>query len=206
MKTIVDSLPSLKFVPRPGLAMAIIMAGAAAGLAGCHKDEEPAKAPPPAETAQQAPAPPSAVATPKPAETVPAEVKPDATPAVPETGPTDKEVSQRVATFKAFHPYGTGNELLKMPQFASQLASILDATAKDPALMERVQAVAATPSELKTTGKPLALDLKISNYTTLFSDRLLAAVLSGQPRRLVNLVLSQPSSAEFLISAGPATK
>ena len=113
-----------------------------------------------------------------------------------------KELSQRVAAFKAFHPYSTGAELARIPQFTSQLEKALDAIAGNPALLERVQKAVKNPADLTSSAHSAKLDLKISNYSLVFSDRLLAAVLSGQPERLVDLVLHQAPAAEFIVTPG----
>ena len=197
MNLVADSSPSCSNVRRSGLALLAAMMGAGAGLTSCKKEEPVKEAPPPAkvETAPvtEAPKPPV-----EPAPAPPPVEKPAATTAAPSAPEvSDKELSQRVAAFKAFHPYATGAELSRIPQFASQLEKILDATAKDPALLARVQQATKDATDLS---KGARLNLKVSNYSLTFSDRLLAAVLSGQPERLVDLVLRQSPAAEFVIA------
>ena len=198
MNLIADSSLSCSNVRRPGLALLALMIGTGAGLTSCGKKEEPAKETPPPAKVETAPV----TEAPKPAvEPVPAPVNKPAPVPAPKVAPAaempDKELSQRVAAFKAFHPYSTGADLARIPQFASQLEKALDAVAKDPALLARVQQASKDTTDLS---KGARLNLKVSNYSLTFSDRLLAAVLSGQPERLVHLVLSQAPAAEFVIA------
>lgn len=201
MNLVADSSPSCSNVRRSGLALLAAMMGAGAGLTSCKKEEPAKEAPPPAKV-ETAPAPAPVTEAPKPpvepAPAPPPVEKPAATTAAPSAPEvSDKELSQRVAAFKAFHPYATGAELSRIPQFASQLEKILDATAKNPALLARVQQATKDATDLS---KGARLNLKVSNYSLTFSDRLLAAVLSGQPERLVDLVLRQSPAAEFVIA------
>ncbi len=198
MNLIADSSPSCSNVRRPGLALLALMIGAGAGLMSCGKKEGAAKEAPPPAKVETAPAP--AMEAPKaPPAPVPAPVeKPAPAPKEePSAEMPDKELSQRVAAFKAFHPYSTGADLGRIPQFASQLEKALDAVAKDPALLARIQQAAKDTTDLS---KGARLNLRVSNYSLTFSDRLLAAVLSGQPEKLVHLVLSQAPAAEFVIA------
>ena len=214
MKTIPADHPSHSSVRYGGLALSALLLAACACLTSCGK-EEPAKAPPAAAAKEEA-APPPAAEAPKvaPAPAAPAPVEKPApavaSPPAAVTGPTDQELAQRVAAFKAFHPYATGALLLKDPQFASRLSDLLDAIQKDPNLSSQVKesktvwSGSVLISRNNITG-PIRLDLKVLNYSRPFSDKLLAAVLSGDPQRFVNFVLHQSSAgAEFIISPAPS--
>ena len=206
MNTVPVDHPSYSSVRYCGLALSALVLVAGACLTSCGK-EEPAKAPPAAAAKEEATPPPVAEApkvAPAPAAPAPVEKPAPAVAPAPAaaTGPTDQELAQRVAAFKAFHPYSTGGQLVAMPQFSSQLEHVLDAIAKNPGLIERVQKASAAG---KTVTGPVRVDLKIANYSGGFTDRLLAAVLSGDPQKLVNFVLHQSSAgAEFIISPDPS--
>ncbi len=191
-------------VRRRGIAAALLVTGLGLGLSSCGKKEEPAKAPPPA-PAQESPAPaPKAPPAPAPEPEKPAAPAPPAPtqqppPAsTPDAGPSDADVAQRVSVFKAFHPFYTAGQMLQVPQFSSQLEQMLDAIAKDPALLSRVRSLQPKPGETSTG--PVRLNLKLTDYSLPFANRLLAAVLSGAPVRLVNLVSTSPDSAAVVIS------
>ena len=214
MKTVPVDHPSYSSVRYCGLTLSALVLVAGTCLTSCGK-EEPAKAPPAAVVKEEAAPPPVAEAPkPAPAPAAPAPVEKPApavaSPPAAVTGPTDQELAQRVAAFKGFHPYSTGELLLKDPQFASRLSDLLDAIQKDPNLSSQVKeskkvwAGSVLIDRNNVTG-PIRLDLKVLNYSRSFSDKLLAAVLSGDPQRFVNFVLHQSSAgAEFIISPDPS--
>ena len=176
---------------------AMVMVASCAAFVGCHKEEAAA---PKQEEAPATVTPAPAVVEPKAAETP---VAPAPVPA-PATGPSAIELQQRVAAFKAFHPYSSGLQLVNLPPFASQLDHVLDAIGKDPALLARIRK--APKNADQATAGPVTLNLKVTNYSMSFSDRLLATVLSGQTEKLVDLVLGDGAGtgAEFILVPDPS--
>lgn len=188
------------------MALALVL-GMGAGFTACNK-QEPAKAP---EASTEAPAaPPPNPTKEKSPESAPAE-KPKAETPAPEapakeavttpppsaSGPSDAELADRVNTFKALHPFQTGADLIRVQPFASALTHVLDGIGGNPLLLDRVQKALNLP----VSSGPATIDLKLKNYAPAFANRLLTAVLSGQPDRLVDLVLSHPQDATFILSS-----
>lgn len=191
-----------------GIAAALLVTGVGLGVTGCGKKEEPAKETPtpapatpvPAPEAPKPPPAPEKPATP-PAPPPPAPATPPPASATTDSGPSEAEVAQRVSVFKAFHPFYSAGQMLQVPQFSSQLERVLDAIAKDPALLDRVRKA----QTVQAPAGNVRVDLKVTDYSLPFANRLLAAVLSGSPVRLVDLVLNNASSsATFVLSPAPA--
>ena len=201
--TITSFLRSPSLVRSTGTMLLTL--AAAAALTGCGKTE-PEKAPAAQESPPAAPAAPAVAEAPPPAAaTAPAAAAPAPAPKPDEGGPSDEEIAQRVATFKAFHPFFSGTQLSKTPQFAAQLSDVLDALAKDPALMPEVRKLAANRDKINEGGPGVRVDLKVTNLSLPFSNRLLPVVLSGRPRRLVDFVAAQSAeNVSFILVPDPS--
>ena len=207
MNTIAPSPFSLSIVRPLGLALALTIS-VGIGLTSCGKKEEPATASP--TPAKEEPVPAPGAETPKastpapetkPAPAVAPEPKAEAkpTPAAPVATVSDDDLADRVKTFKVIYPFRSGGDLIRMPAFSSPLSSLLDAIGKDPALVERVKG--SQPAGEAAAGKRIVLDLKMGNNSVAAANRLLTAVLSRSPERLVDLVLGNPSDYTFLITS-----
>lgn len=116
------------------------------------------------------------------------------------------ELDRAIASYKREHPFRDANELLKQEAFLEKLRPQLEAAVKNNRLIERVQKsvdLAAQLKEGRVSPGSYRLDLKVDNYTPERTDRLLGTVLSGEPEKLVDFVLTEIDEAavEFTFSS-----
>ena len=167
------------------------------GLVACGKQESPHAAVP-AQPALKGAAP----VSPKDMPQALSDEPPADKTAAPERDP---QLDGAVENYKREHPFRDANELLKQEAFLKQLGPLLQEAVKNHAFSERVQKAVDFAAALKEgVAKPgsYRLDLKVDSYTPERTDRLLGAVLSGNPERLVKFVTSEPA-VEFSYTDTP---
>lgn len=121
----------------------------------------------------------------------------------------DKELDRRVADFKREHPFANATELLKLPAFTEKLGEVLRELGKDKELQDRINKTVHAAGTVKDGAAPLGsyrLDLKVDNYSPERTDRMLASVLSGDPKKLVGFVLDEVDQAGAEFSLLPGTE
>jgi len=117
-----------------------------------------------------------------------------------------KELENAVEDFKREHPFTTAEEMMKLPAFTEKLGEVLRALTKDQRLMDQVNKrvqMAADIKGVKGDGSNRHLDLNVASYTPERTDRLLGAVLSGKPSRLVEFVTTEIDEASVEFSLAP---
>jgi len=187
------------FIPyqqREAARLSLLFMAGVLSMTSCSKEEPQAKAAAPAA---------------QPAAVSPATAKVDgeilsglAPPAPPKAEP-----DPRVEDFKRDHAFANATELLKLPAFTEKLGEVLRELAKDKVLQERINSTVHAAGTVKDGPAPQGtyrLDLKVDSYTPERTDRLLGAVLSGDPKTLVSFVLDEVDQAGTEFSLLPGTE
>ena len=116
------------------------------------------------------------------------------------------ELENAVEDFKRDHPFANAEEMMKLPAFTEKLGVLLRAMVKDQRLMDQVNKRVQMAADIKGVqgdGSNRHLDLNVANYTPERADRLLGAVLSGKPSRLVEFVTTEIDEASVEFSLAP---
>ena len=118
-----------------------------------------------------------------------------------------KELENAVEDFKREHPFTTAEEMMKLPAFTEKLGVVLRAMVKDQRLMDQMNKHVQMTADIKGVqgdSSTRQLDLNVANYTPERTDRLLGAVLSGDPKRVIEFVRTEldEASVEFSLAPG----
>lgn len=115
----------------------------------------------------------------------------------------NEELDRLVGAYKREHPFQNAKELLQQEAFLKLLAPVLQDAAKNHQFGERVQQAVDFAATVKDgTAKPgsFRLDLQVDNYTPERTDRMLGAVLSKDPEKLVKYVTNEVTEAAVEIN------
>lgn len=118
-----------------------------------------------------------------------------------------KELENAVEDFKREHPFASAEEMMKLPAFTEKLGVVLRAMVKDQRLMDQMNKHVQMTADIKGVKGDSSnrhLDLNVANYTPERTDRLLGAVLSGKPERVIDFVRTEldEASVEFSLAPG----
>ncbi|MCF7785187.1 MAG: hypothetical protein K9N47_03640 [Prosthecobacter sp.] len=163
----------------------------ALALASCGKSPEAAKT----------------TAAPKPA-AVPdarleAEISSALTPA-PETNapPADNALKSEADSIIAQYPGKTATELLNTPEVKDKLAVAMKKLSADPVLLKRVNSTVDLAAQIKGLEGAAKLDLDMKGYDQARTSRMLQSVLSEEPQRIVDFLVSEIGEASPDLSYG----
>lgn len=163
---------------------------AALALSACGKSEAPktvapAPAAKPAVTEAQMQSEISSALTPEPAKA---------------TG--DEALKAEADDIISRHPGKTATELLNTPEVKDKLAAAMKKLAADPVLMKRVNSTVELAAQIKGLEGAAKLDLDMKGYDRSRTSRMLQSVLSEQPQRIVDFLVTEIGEATPDISYG----
>lgn len=117
-----------------------------------------------------------------------------------------KELENAIEDFKRQHSFANAEEMLKLPAFTEKLGIVLRAMVKDQRLMDQMNKHVQMTADIKGVQGDSSnrhLDLNVTNYTPERTDRLLGAVLSGKPERVIEFVRTELDEASVEFSLAP---
>ncbi|MCX6851700.1 MAG: hypothetical protein NTY98_22590 [Verrucomicrobia bacterium] len=164
----------------------------ALALASCGKSPEAAK------TSETPMAPkPAAVSDSK----IEAEISSALTPAAT-ASPADNALKSEADSIIAQYPGKTATELLNTPEVKDKLAVAMDKLGKDPVLLKRVNSTVDLAAQIKGLEGAAKLDLDMKGYDQARTSRMLQSVLSEEPQRIVDFLVSEIGEAAPDLSYG----
>lgn len=164
----------------------------ALALASCGKSPETTKA----ATAPEAPKP-AVVSDSK----IEAEISGALTPAAT-VSPADNALKSEADSIIAQYPGKTATELLNTPEVKDKLAVAMDKLGKDPVLLKRVNSTVDLAAQIKGLEGAAKLDLDMKGYDQARTSRMLQSVLSEEPQRIVDFLVSEIGEAAPDLSYG----
>ena len=165
----------------------------ALALASCGKSPETTKA----ATAPEAPKP-AAVSDSKIEAEISSALTPPATPASPAADALKSEADSIIAQY----PGKTATELLNTPEVKDKLAVAMKKLAADPVLLKRVNSTVDLAAQIKGLEGAAKLDLDMKGYDQARTSRMLQSVLSEEPQRIVDFLVSEIGEAAPDLSYG----
>lgn len=102
----------------------------------------------------------------------------------------------------ARYPGKTATELLNTAEVKDRLAAAMTKMAADPVLMKRVNSTVELAAQIKGLEGAAKLDLDMKGYDRSRTSRMLQSVLSGEPGRIVDFLVSEIGEATPDISYG----
>ena len=164
----------------------------ALALASCGKSPEAAK------TTEAPVAPkPAAVSDTR----IEAEISSALTPATT-LSPANDALKSEADSIIAQYPGKTATELLNTPEVRSKLAVAMNKLGNDPVLMKRVNSTVDLAAQIKGLDGAAKLDLDMKGYDQARTSRMLQSVLSEEPQRIVDFLVSEIGEAAPDLSYG----
>jgi hypothetical protein len=170
-------------------ALLIIVAMA---LAACGKTPEVAK------TA-------AAPAAPKPAAVAETRIEAEISSALAPEKPVDSgndALKNEADDIIAQYPGKTATELLNTPEVKDKLAVAMKKLSADPVLLTRVNSTVDLAAQITGLDGAVKLDLDMKGYDQARTSRMLQSVLSEDPQRIVNFLVSEIGEAAPDLSYG----
>ncbi|MFC5457911.1 hypothetical protein [Prosthecobacter fluviatilis] len=166
----------------------------ALGLVSCGKSPGTAKAP------EKAAAPKTAAASDAKIE---AEISSALTtkqekPAAPAENALKNEADDIISRY----PGKTATELLNTPEVKDKLAAAMKKLSADPVLLKRVNSTVDLAAQIKGLEGSAKLDLDMKGYDQARTSRMLQSVLSEEPQRIVDFLVSEIGEATPDLSYG----
>ena len=162
-------------------------------LASCGKTPAAAK------TATPAAPKPAAVADAR----IEAEISSALTPAPEKTPPSANDALKSEAdSIIAHYPGKNATELLNTPEVKDKLAVAMKKLAADLVLTQRVNSTVDLAAQIKGLDGAAKLDLDMKGYDQARTSRMLQSVLSEDPQRIVNFLVSEIGEAAPDLSYG----
>lgn len=165
----------------------------ALALASCGKSPEATKA----ATAPEAPKP-AVVSDSKIEAEISSALTPPAAPASPAADALKSEADSIIAQY----PGKTATELLNTPEVKDKLAVAMKKLAADPVLLKRVNSTVDLAAQIKGLEGSAKLDLDMKGYDQARTSRMLQSVLSEEPQRIVDFLVSEIGEAAPDLSYG----
>lgn len=164
----------------------------ALALASCGKSPEAAK------TSETPVAPkPVAVSDSK----IESEISNALTPAAT-ASPADNALKSEADSIIAQYPGKTATELLNTPEVKDKLAVAMKKLGNDPVLLKRVNSTVDLAAQIKGLEGAAKLDLDMKGYDQARTSRMLQSVLSEEPQRIVDFLVSEIGEAAPDLSYG----
>lgn len=170
----------------------LAVAAAVTLLASCGKSPEAAKA-----AATPAAPQPAAVSDAR----IESEITGALTPARP-VSPGDSAWKSEADDIIAHYPGKNATELLNTPEVKDKLAVAMKKLAADPVLLKRVNSTVDLAAQIKGLEGAAKLDLDMKGYDQARTSRMLQAVLSEDPQRIVSFLVSEIGEAAPDLSYG----
>jgi hypothetical protein len=165
----------------------------ALALASCGKSPEPAKAA-------------AAPTAPKPAAVADARIEAEISSALSTPAPVvsaaDEALKSEADSIIANYPGKTATELLNMPEVKDKLAVAMKKLGADPVLLKRVNSTVDLAAQIKGLDGAAKLDLDMKGYDQARTSRMLQSVLSEEPQRIVDFLVSEIGEAAPDLSYG----
>lgn len=165
----------------------------ALALASCGKSPEATKA----AAAPEAPKP--AVV---PDSKIEAEISSALTPPAAPASPAADALKTAADSIIAQYPGKTATELLNTPEVKDKLAVAMKKLAADPVLLKRVNSTVDLAAQIKGLEGAAKLDLDMKGYDQARTSRMLQSVLSEEPQRIVDFLVSEIGEAAPDLSYG----
>ncbi|WP_395749365.1 hypothetical protein [Prosthecobacter sp.] len=163
----------------------------ALALAACGKKPEAAKAP----------AVPAAVPDAKIQAEISSALASAPAPAT-ELSAADEALRKEADSIIEQYPGKTATELLGTPELKEKLAVAMDKLGKDPVLLKRVNSSVDLAAQIKGMEGAAKLDLDMKGYDKTRTSRMLQSVLSEDPQRIVDFLVSEIGEAAPDLSYG----
>ncbi len=165
----------------------------AVALAACGKSPEADKAA-------------AAPAAPKPAAVSDAKIEAEissalSTPAVT-ASPAEDALKSEADSIIANYPGKTATELLNTPEVKDKLAVAMKKLSSNPVLLKQVNSSVDLAAQIKGMDGAAKLDLDMKGYNQARTSRMLQSVLSEDPQRIVNFLVSEIGEAAPDLSYG----
>ena len=164
----------------------------ALALASCGKSPETAKT-------TETPAAPKPAAVPD--ARIEAEISSALTPAAA-VSPADNALKSEADSIISQYPGKTATELLNTPEVKDKLAVAMKKLAADPVLLKRVNTTVDLAAQIKGLEGAAKLDLDMKGYDQARTSRMLQSVLSEEPQRIVDFLVSEIGEAAPDLSYG----
>jgi hypothetical protein len=164
----------------------------ALALASCGKSPETAKT-------TETPAAPKPAAVPD--ARIEAEISSALTPAAT-ASPADNALKSEADSIISQYPGKTATELLNTPEVKDKLAVAMKKLAADPVLLKRVNSTVDLAAQIKGLEGAAKLDLDMKGYDQARTSRMLQSVLSEEPQRIVDFLVSEIGEAAPDLSYG----
>ncbi len=162
-------------------------------LASCGKSPEAAKTTP-------SPAAPKAAAVSD--SLIDAEISSALSTPAPAVSAADEALKSEADSIMANYPGKTATELLNTPEVKSKLDVAMDKLGKDPVLLKRVNSTVELAAQIKGLEGAAKLDLDMKGYDQARTSRMLQSVLSEEPQRIVDFLVSEIGEAAPDLSYG----
>jgi hypothetical protein len=165
----------------------------ALALASCGKKPEAAKTP-------------ETPAAPKPAvvsdSKIESEISSALTPPEPTVSAADQALKSEADSIISQYPGKTATELLNTPEVKDKLAVAMKKLGNDPVLLKRVNSTVDLAAQIKGLDGAAKLDLDMKGYDQARTSRMLQSVLSEEPQRIVDFLVSEIGEAAPDLSYG----
>jgi hypothetical protein len=123
------------------------------------------------------------------------------TPAAPVSA-ADDALKSEADSIIANYPGKTATELLNTPEVKEKLAVAMKKLSADPVLLKRVNSSVDLAAQIKGMEGAAKLDLDMKGYDQARTSRMLQSVLSEDPQRIVNFLVSEIGEAAPDLSYG----
>ena len=144
-------------------------------------------------------------AAPKPASVadtrIEAEISSALTPATT-VSPADEALKTQADSIIAHYPGKNATELLNTPEVKDKLVVAMKKLEADPVLLKRVNSTVDLAAQIKGLDGAAKLDLDMKGYDQARTSRMLQSVLSEDPQRIVNYLVSEIGEAAPDLSYG----
>lgn len=122
-------------------------------------------------------------------------------PATP-VSPADQALKSEADGIIAQYPGKTATELLATPEVKDKLATAMKKLSADPVLLKRVNSSVDLAAQIKGMDGAAKLDLDMKGYDQTRTSRMLQSVLSEEPQRIVDFLVSEIGEASPDLSYG----
>ncbi len=116
--------------------------------------------------------------------------------------PADEALKSEADSIIANYPGKTATELLATPEVKEKLAVAMKKLSADPVLLKRVNSSVDLAAQIKGMDGAAKLDLDMKSYDQARTSRMLQSVLSEDPQRIVNFLVSEIGEAAPDLSFG----
>lgn len=120
----------------------------------------------------------------------------------PEKTTGDEALKAEADDIISRHPGKTATELLNTPEVKDKLIAAMKKLGEDPVLMKRVNSTVELAAQIKGLEGAAKLDLDMKGYDRSRTSRMLQSVLSEQPQRIVDFLVTEIGEATPDISYG----